>query len=232
MPAPKEFKSRSEKPSERFSKMGDGGGRYSSLLPRWPRVRADHSLPRRPGAILESAWHVRAPKRGFVNQATALARPGRLPLVSGPEGDPRPAVSRCPPPPPPRQCHCSLTSRCGPAPRPPPSLPPSLPPPSPPPAPGARYPAASKAPAEQGSPHGPAGAAPPCALPNLPLLFQLPSSPRLQHRGGLQNAEHGAAATPGIRSGRPAEASPARAGRRGSACVRARVCIQPGLCGR
>lgn len=127
MPAPKEFKSRSEKPSERFSKMGDGGGRYSSLLPRWPRVRADHSLPRRPGAILESAWHVRAPKRGFVNQATALARPGRLPLVSGPEGDPRPAVSRCPPPPPPTAV--SLFSDVTLRPRPsPPTLPPSFPP--------------------------------------------------------------------------------------------------------
>ena len=59
---------------------------------------------------------------GLVNQTAALAGPGRLPLVSGPGGDPRLGCLRVPTPLP-RRCHCSLTSRCGPAPRPPPSLP-------------------------------------------------------------------------------------------------------------
>ncbi|KAK2098385.1 hypothetical protein P7K49_023836, partial [Saguinus oedipus] len=143
-----------------------------------------------------------APLRGLVSQAAAPARPGHLRPAPGPGGDPRPGRLRVPAP---RQCHCSLTSRLGPAP-----LPPTLPPP--PPAPRARDPAASEAPAAQGSPRSPAGAAPPCALPNLPLLFQLPSSPRLRHGGGLQNVERGVTATPGIRNGLRglrAEAAPA-----------------------
>lgn len=149
---------------------------------------------------------------------------------NGPSGSRTSSASLCPPgrPPPglppgarPRRCHCSLTSRRGPAPR-PPLAPPPLPPHLRLLAPETL--AACKTQAVQGSPRGPAGAAPPCALPNLPLLFQLPSSPRLRHRGGLQNTERGVQATPGIRNRRGAEASPACAGRRG---LRARECVCP-----
>lgn len=197
--------------------MGGGGMVYSGLLPRWPRVRADHcpggrgrSSSLRGTSALPSGPRQSDSGSGRARTSSASLRP---------RGRPPPRLS--PGARPPHHPAVSLFSDVTLWPRPStPTLPPHL----------RLHPAASKAPADQGSPRGPTGAAPPCALPNLPLLFQLPSSPRLRHRGGLQNAERGAATTPGIRSGSRAEASPACAGRGVRAC--ARVCVQPGLRGR
>lgn len=167
--------------------------------------------------IRKSVLHVRTPLRA--SSIRRRLRPG-LDIFGPPQAPgetPALAASGCPPP------AVSLFSDVTPPPRP---SPPTLPPP--PPAPRARDSAASEAPAVQGSPRSPAGAAPPCALPNLPLLFQLPSLPRLRHGGSLQNVERGVTATPGIRSGLrglPAEAAPAC---RGGERVRARVCVSKG----
>lgn len=96
-PALKEFKPRSEKPSEGCSKKrveGDGTpacslvGPGSTLIPAqeaWGHPRICVARP------LSQA--------GLVNQAAALAGPVRLPLVSSPRGDPRLCSLRVPPPP-------------------------------------------------------------------------------------------------------------------------------------
>lgn len=83
----KEFKPRSEKPSERCSKMRVRGvvrlapclGSASVVI----TAKEDGGDPRVCVARLLS-------QAGLLNQAAALAEPGRLPLVSGPGGDPRP----------------------------------------------------------------------------------------------------------------------------------------------
>ena len=107
-PALKEFKPRSEKPSEGCSKKrveGDGTpacslvGPGSTLIPAqeaWGHPRICVARP------LSQA--------GLVNQAAALAGPVRLPLVSSPRGDPRLCSLRVPPPPTPPPAAVSLFS--------------------------------------------------------------------------------------------------------------------------
>ena len=98
-PALKEFKTRSEKPSEGCSKKrveGDGtpacslGGRGSAPMPAQEACGHPRICVARP---LSQA--------GLVSQAAALAGPVRLPRVSGPRGDPRLGCLRVPAPPPP-----------------------------------------------------------------------------------------------------------------------------------
>lgn len=202
-----------------MSKMG-----VNTVLRPAPRIGPGSALitPRRPGSTPDSSLHVRTPKPA--SSIRQRLQPSQDVFRSSQAPGETPA--RLPPGVRPRRCHCSLTSRSGPAPRPPLSLPPH---PPPPPAPGARDPGASQAPTAQGSPLGPAGAAPPCALPNLPLLFQLPSLPRLRHRGGLQNVESGVTATPGIRRGRGASDSLSSVGRGARAGAQVCVRVQPVL---
>lgn len=156
------------------------GGRKMGSTPagsprRSPLVNAQEAR-----AIRESAWHVRAPQRASsIRQRPARA--GRLPLVLGPRGDPRPGCLGARPP------AVSLFSDVTPGPRPSPThfsplpshLHPLLAPETPqPPKPGPSW----------TPPRSPVRAAPPCALPNLPLLFQLPSSPPTPRQAAKRGA--------------------------------------------
>lgn len=107
-PALKEFKTRSEKPSEGCSKKrveGDGTPACSLVGPGSAPIPA------------QEAWgHPRIcvarplSQAGLVNQAAALAGSVRLPLVSGPRGDPRLGCLRVPAPPHPPPAAVSLFS--------------------------------------------------------------------------------------------------------------------------
>lgn len=86
-PALKEFKPRSEKPSKRCSKM-----RVRGVVRLAPRVGPASALITTKKAGDDPRVCVARPlsQAGLVNQAAVRAKPGRLPLVSGPGGDPRP----------------------------------------------------------------------------------------------------------------------------------------------
>lgn len=78
-----------------MSKMG-----VRRVLRPAPRIGPGFVLITAQEAGVDSRVFVARPhsQAGLVCQALALAKPGHLPPVSGPAGDPRPAASRRPPP--------------------------------------------------------------------------------------------------------------------------------------
>lgn len=154
---------------------------------------------------------------------------------NGPSGSRTSSASLCPPgrPPPglppgarPRRCHCSLTSRRGPAPR-PPLAPPT---PSPPPAPGARDPRSLQNPGLAGLPPRPGRGCAPLRSPQLAFVIPAPflASPPTPRR----TAKHGARSTSHTWNPKPARGRSLPRLCREERLACARVCVQPVLCGR